>query len=353
MNRIITLFIQLATRLEEVSMVTSSYGRDELMKSWQESSGISSASKYNKKLSKSVTEKKYMSRTSDNGASDYGEYASDREIRRRLSKLNRKSFGSGSETSSEVSDDGKSDNYSSASASESDSDIRSEGRSQDLRVERYFTADEALDSVTEDREWGARMTKASLVPPVTRKYEVIEKYTIVTDEEEVQRKMRVSLPEDYGEKLNAQRNGIEELDMELPEVKEYKPRKLLGDEVLEQEVYGIDPYTHNLLLDSMPGELDWSLQDKHSFIEDVVLRTLNRQVRLFTGSGNTPMVFPLRPVIEELKESAREECDIRTLKMCQGVLKQMESRSDDKYVSYRKVYISLLFFHSINLLGFF
>uniref|UniRef100_A0A1J3JLM3 Putative histone-lysine N-methyltransferase ATXR3 n=1 Tax=Noccaea caerulescens TaxID=107243 RepID=A0A1J3JLM3_NOCCA len=336
MNRIITLFIQLATRLEEVSMVTSSYGRDELMKSWQDSSGISSASKYNKKLSKSVTEKKYMSRTSDNGASDYGEYASDREIRRRLSKLNRKSFGSGSETSSEVSDNGKSDNYSSASASESDSDIRSEGRSQDLRVERYFTADEALDSVTEDREWGARMTKASLVPPVTRKYEVIEKYTIVTDEEEVQRKMRVSLPEDYGEKLNAQRNGIEELDMELPEVKEYKPRKLLGDEVLEQEVYGIDPYTHNLLLDSMPGELDWSLQDKHSFIEDVVLRTLNRQVRLFTGSGNTPMVFPLRPVIEELKESAREECDIRTLKMCQGVLKQMESRSDDKYVSYRK-----------------
>lgn len=190
--------------------------------------------------------------------------------------------------------------------------------------------------MTEEREWGARMTKASLVPPVTRKYEVIEKYAIVADEEEVQRKMRVSLPEDYGEKLNAQRNGIEELDMELPEVKEYKPRKLLGDEVLEQEVYGIDPYTHNLLLDSMPGELDWSLQDKHSFIEDVVLRTLNRQVRLFTGSGSTPMVFPLRPVIEELKESAREECDIRTMKMCQGVLKEIESRSDDKYVSYRK-----------------
>ncbi|CAA0395313.1 unnamed protein product [Arabidopsis thaliana] len=340
MNRIIALFIQLATRLEEVSMITSSYGRDELMKSWQDGSGLSSATKYNKKLSKTVAEKKYMSRTSDtfgvNGASDYGEYASDREIKRRLSKLNRKSFSSESDTSSELSDNGKSDNYSSASASESESDIRSEGRSQDLRIEKYFTADDSFDSVTEEREWGARMTKASLVPPVTRKYEVIEKYAIVADEEEVQRKMRVSLPEDYGEKLNAQRNGIEELDMELPEVKEYKPRKLLGDEVLEQEVYGIDPYTHNLLLDSMPGELDWSLQDKHSFIEDVVLRTLNRQVRLFTGSGSTPMVFPLRPVIEELKESAREECDIRTMKMCQGVLKEIESRSDDKYVSYRK-----------------
>ncbi|KAH0902798.1 hypothetical protein HID58_042301 [Brassica napus] len=335
MNRIIILFIQLATRLEEVSMATSSYRRDELMKSWQDGSGLSSASKYNKKLSKSVTEKKYMSRTSDtfgvNGALDYGEYASDREIKRRLSKLNRKSFGSGSETSSELSDN---DNYS--SASESESDIRSEGRSQDSRVEKYFTADESFDSVTEEREWGARMTKASLVPPVTRKYELIEEYTIVADEEEVQRKMRVSLPEDYDEKLNAQRNGIEELDMELPEVKEYKPRKLLGNEVLEQEVYGIDPYTHNLLLDSMPGELDWSLQDKHSFIEDVVLRALNRKVRFLTGSGNTPMVFPLRPVIEELKENAREECDIQTMKMCQGVLKAIESRSGDNYVSYRK-----------------
>ncbi|CDY22935.1 BnaA01g18730D [Brassica napus] len=335
MNRIIILFIQLATRLEEVSMATSSYRRDELMKSWQDGSGLSSASKYNKKLSKSVTEKKYMSRTSDtfgvNGALDYGEYASDREIKRRLSKLNRKSFGSGSETSSALSDN---DNYS--SASESESDIRSEGRSQDSRVEKYFTADESFDSVTEEREWGARMTKASLVPPVTRKYELIEEYTIVADEEEVQRKMRVSLPEDYDEKLNAQRNGIEELDMELPEVKEYKPRKLLGNEVLEQEVYGIDPYTHNLLLDSMPGELDWSLQDKHSFIEDVVLRALNRKVRFLTGSGNTPMVFPLRPVIEELKENAREECDIQTMKMCQGVLKAIESRSGDNYVSYRK-----------------
>ncbi|KAG2239188.1 hypothetical protein Bca52824_090048 [Brassica carinata] len=307
MNRIIILFIQLATRLEEVSMATSSYRRDELMKSWQDGSGLSSASKYNKKLSKSVTEKKYMSRTSD-------------------------TFGvNGSETSSELSDN---DNYS--SASECESDIRSEGRSQDSRVEKYFTADESFDSVTEDREWGARMTKASLVPPVTRKYELIEEYTIVADEEEVQRKMRVSLPEDYGEKLNAQRNGIEDLDMELPEVKEYKPRKLLGNEVLEQEVYGIDPYTHNLLLDSMPGELDWSLQDKHSFIEDVVLRALNRKVRFLTGSGNTPMVFPLRPVIEELKENAREECDIQTMRMCQGVLKAIESRSSDNYVSYRK-----------------
>lgn len=36
----------------------------------------------------------------------------------------------------------------------------------------------------------------------------------------------------------------------------------LENEVIEQEVYGIDPSTHNLLLDSMPAELDWSLQEK-------------------------------------------------------------------------------------------
>ena len=56
---------------------------------------------------------------------------------------------------------------------------------------------------------GACMTKASLVPPVTRKYEVIDQYVIVADEEDVQRKMRVSLPEDYAEKLYAQKSGTE------------------------------------------------------------------------------------------------------------------------------------------------
>ena len=87
--------------------------------------------------------------------------------------------------------------------------------------------------------------------------------------------------------------------MELPEVKDYKTRKLLGDEIMEQEVYGIDPYTHNLQLDSIPKELDWPLLEKHLFIEDVLLHTLNKQVRNFTGSGNTPMMYSLQLVIEE------------------------------------------------------
>jgi len=42
--------------------------------------------------------------------------------------------------------------------------------------------------------WGARMTKAAMVPPVTRKYEVIEEYRIVEDKERVEQKMKVLFP---------------------------------------------------------------------------------------------------------------------------------------------------------------
>ncbi|KAL0306944.1 UNVERIFIED_CONTAM: Histone-lysine N-methyltransferase ATXR3 [Sesamum radiatum] len=124
--------------------------------------------------------------------------------------------------------------------------------------------------------------------------------------------------------------------MEIPEVKDYKPRKSLGDEVIEQEVYGIDPYTHNLLLDSMPEESDWSLVDKHIFIEEVLLRTLNKQVRNFTGSGNTPMMYPLKPVFEEILENAEKNNDRRTMRLCQFILKAIDSRPEDNYVAYRK-----------------
>ncbi|KAH1098656.1 hypothetical protein J1N35_015577 [Gossypium stocksii] len=343
MNRIITLFIQLATRLEEGAKITSSYERDELLKSWKDDSPTG-FSKYKKKLGKAVTERKYMNKSNGtfaNGAFDYGEYASDREIRKRLSKLNRKSLDSESETSDELdrsSEDGKSESEieSTASDTESDLDFKPEGRSGESRGDGYFMAGDSFDSMADDREWGARMTKASLVPPVTRKYEVIDQYVVVADEEDVRRKMQVSLPEDYAEKLNAQKTGTEELDMELPEVKDYKPRKELGDEVIEQEVYGIDPYTHNLLLDSMPEELEWPLEDKQSFIEDVLLRTLNKQVRQFTGTGNTPMMYSLKPIVEEIKRVAEVDCDKLTMKMCQGILKAIDDRPDDNYVAYRK-----------------
>ncbi|KAJ6289334.1 hypothetical protein OIU76_025196 [Salix suchowensis] len=293
MNHITTLFLQLASRLEESSKF--SYERDELMKSWKDdlSAALDSAPMKHKKK---ATGKKYMNRSNGNipanGSFDYGEYASDQEIKKRISKLNRKSMDSGSETDDRSSEGGRSSSDSTASDTESDLDFRSEGRTGESRGDGYSMTDE------DEREWGARMTKVSLVPPVTRKYEVIDQYLIVADEEDVQRKMSVSLPDDYAEKLDAQKNGTEELDMELPEVKGYKPRKQLGDEVIEQEVYGIDPYTHNLLLDSMPEEVDWPLLQKHMFIEDVLLCTLNKQVRHFTGAGNTPMTYPILPIVD-------------------------------------------------------
>ncbi|KAA8526466.1 hypothetical protein F0562_008331 [Nyssa sinensis] len=342
MNHIITLFIKLAMRLEERSR--PSHERDEMMKSWKDDSlaGFCSTTSKYKKLNK-VTERKYVNRSNGNsfvsGSSDHGEYASDREIIRRLSRLNKKSMDSGSETSDDLdrsSEETRTDSESTASDTESDLDFQSEGGTGESRGDGYFTAVDGFDSLTDDREWGARMTKASLVPPVTRKYEVLYQYVIVADEEEVQRKMRISLPEDYAEKLNAQKSGIEESDMEIPEVKDYKPRKQLGDEVIEQEVYGIDPYTHNLLLDSMPDEVDWLLPDKHLFIEDVLLRTVNKKVRHFTGTGNTPMMYPLKPVMEEILETAEADHDIRTAQLCQCMLKAIDSRPEDNYVSYRK-----------------
>ncbi|KAG5226557.1 SET domain-containing family protein [Salix suchowensis] len=291
MNHIITLFFQLATRLEESSKF--SHERDELMKSWKDDSSTTLDSASTKHKKKAI-EKKYMNKSNGtiltNGSFDVGEYASDREIKKRISKLNRKSMDTGSETSDDQSsEDGRSGSDGTATDTESDLDFRSESRPEDSRGDEYFMTDD------DEREWGARMTKASLVPPVTRKYEVIDQYVIVADEEDVQRKMSVSLPDDYAEKLDAQKNGTEELDMELPEVKDYKPRKQLGDEVIEQE-----------------------------------------QVRHYTGAGNTPMTYPLQPVVEEIEQTAMEDCDIRTMKICRGILRAIDSRPDDRYVSYRK-----------------
>ncbi|KAL1555558.1 histone-lysine N-methyltransferase ATXR3-like [Salvia divinorum] len=343
MKRIVTLFIQLATSLDKGSKVQ--YTRDEVMRSWKEDSppGFSYASsKYKKNLNK-VSERKHAYRSNGNlfmnGLYDSGDCASDREIRKRLSKLYKKSLDSGSDTSDDMdrsSNASITESESTASDTESDLESPSGGAIKESRGDTFFTLDDGLDPYADEREWGARMTKASLVPPVTRKYEVIDHYVIVEDEEEVRRKMQVSLPEDYDEKLFAQRNGTEESDMEIPEVKDYKPRKSLGDEVLEQEVYGIDPYTHNLLLDSIPDESDWSLVEKHLFIEEVLLRTLNKQARNFTGTGNTPMVYPLKPVFEEILVTANENGDRRLMRICQFMLKAIDGRPEDNYVAYRK-----------------
>ena len=126
---------------------------------------------------------------------------------------------------------------------------------------------------TDNLIWGARMTKAAMVPPVTRKYESIEEYAIVADEEEVKKRMIVSLPEDYDKIVRAQEDrGIEFSHLEMPELREYQPRKRVLAEVLEQEVYGIDPYTHNLLIDSMPtNRTDFPDDRRHQLIEEVCI----------------------------------------------------------------------------------
>ncbi|ERN12742.1 histone-lysine N-methyltransferase ATXR3 [Amborella trichopoda] len=330
MTHIIKLFMKLVTYLEDNSK--SFYGGSR-------TGFFPAASNHKKKHKKTMKIGKLSKRniaSYDNGFFDSGEYASDRDSRRRLSKLNRRSFDSDTETSdeAELSEEVSGDEEGTSSDSDVDTGVHSDNEDRELSGDRYQMVDEVLESVTEDREWGARMTKASLVPPITRKYEVIDEYVVIADEEYVQRKMRVALPEDYEEKLNQQKSGEE--DMEIPEVKDYKPRKKLGDEVLEQEVYGIDPYTHNLLLDTMPEELDWPLLERHSFIEEVILCVLNKQVRHFTGTGCTPMEFPLPPVVDEILKNAEKDGDTRIMKMAEELLKAMKNRPDDNYVAYRK-----------------
>jgi len=114
--------------------------------------------------------------------------AFDREIKRSLSKLKKKNVDSGSETSDD--DDGYSEGdetESETTVSDTESDVDVHSGAWDLKGNSLKLL-EPSESVTDDRILGGRMTKASLVPPVTRKYEVIEEYLIVADEEEVQRK---------------------------------------------------------------------------------------------------------------------------------------------------------------------
>ncbi|AQK40850.1 Histone-lysine N-methyltransferase ATXR3, partial [Zea mays] len=325
-KQIVVSFIQLAKRLGNPRYISDRYGAGA-----QDSLDINQYS-FDTKLKKK--QNKIRGANSLAAGADNSSRAFDLEIKRSLSKLKKKDVYSGSETSDD--DDGYSEvdeTESETTVSDTESDLDVNSGAWDLKGNSLKLI-EPGESVTDDRILGARMTKASLVPPVTRKYEVIEEYLIVADLEEVQRKMRVALPDDYSEKLLSQKNGTENL--ELPEVKDYQPRKVAGDEILEQEVYGIDPYTHNLLSDIMPADLELSPTDKHIFIEELLLNTLNKQVRHFTGSGNTPMTYNLRPVIEEIQRSAEDNGDRRTSKMCLGMLKTMRNRSEQNFVAYRK-----------------
>lgn len=78
------------------------------------------------------------------------------------------------------------------------SDIASKSGLEDEEMDDYNDASESDDTYSgfgegSSREWwGARMTKAAMVPPLTRKYEVIEEYRFVEDVERVAAKMKVS-----------------------------------------------------------------------------------------------------------------------------------------------------------------
>nr|CAN83840.1 hypothetical protein VITISV_023231 [Vitis vinifera] len=182
-------------KLKCLSTESVSNGKEEITRGWKNESpsGLrSSGSKHKNKLNKIVTERKYRSKS----GSDYGQNASDGEIRRRLSKLNKKFMDSASDSCEDL-------------------DRSSEGGS---------SGSEGYDQFVMERNPGFNWlfpfyTQNSLCvcsEEFVQKYEVIEQYAIVADEDEVQRKMKVSLPEGHNEKLSAQKNGTEESDMEIP-----------------------------------------------------------------------------------------------------------------------------------------
>uniref|UniRef100_A0A7I4A821 CCHC-type domain-containing protein n=1 Tax=Physcomitrium patens TaxID=3218 RepID=A0A7I4A821_PHYPA len=225
----------------------------------------------------------------------------------------------------------------------SGSDVASKSGIADEAMDDYNDGSESDDAYSgyggegSSRDWwGARMTKAAMVPPLTRKYEVIEEYRIVDDYERVVAKMKVELPDDYEEKLRvAKKGGDRFAHLDVPELKEFKPRKRLGEEVLEQEVYGIDPYTYNLLLNTMPADTEsFTDKQKQLFIEEKLLRALNREVSSFTGSGKAPMEYSLEKVISHICSDVHADQPLQVF--CRSLLKNMKSHLNDKYVAYRK-----------------
>lgn len=195
---------------------------------------------------------------------------SERETRRFSKSKKERSWDSDEGDSSEDEEDGFMEGDEEETETEpSDSDIpsESEGEDGDFEADNYDTDDDMEFGYL---DWGARMTKAAMVPPVTRKYVVIEEYRIVADEDRVLKKMQVELPKDFASLTALEKAGDHYSHLDIPEIKEYQPRKRLGEEVMEQEVYGIDPYTHNLLLDTMPVETTYFTEaQRQQFIEEV------------------------------------------------------------------------------------
>ncbi|KAL3697909.1 hypothetical protein R1sor_011985 [Riccia sorocarpa] len=254
---------------------------------------------------------------------------------RRLSKSKKERFwGSDDEESSEDDEDRLTEGDEEQTETEpSDSEVPSESEGEDNLYEAD-SYDSDSEHEMEYHEWGARMTKAAMVPPVTRKYDVIEEYRIVADKERVEKMMKVELPKNVPQAPV----GSEPYNhLDYPEVKDYQPRKKLGEEVLEQEVYGIDPYTHNLLLDTMPLDTDYSDAQKQQFIEERLLMVLNKEGKQFTGSGRAPMEYPLERVVQRIASEAQISKDWALYDFAEQLLSNMQARRNRfKFVAYRK-----------------
>lgn len=71
-----------------------------------------------------------------------------------------------------------------------------------------------------------------------------------------------------------------------------------------------------------------------------LLRTLNREVSSFTGSGKAPMEYPLEKVITHICNDMNTDQSL--LVFCRSLLKNMKNHLNDKYVAYRKVNVCTL-----------
>jgi hypothetical protein len=60
------------------------------------------------------------------------------------------------------------------------------------------------------------------------------------------------------------------------------------------------------------------------------------------------MVYPLKPVIEEIQRSSEESGDRRISKMCLGMLKALKNRPEHNCVAYRKAIPSTIVYDAVS-----
>eukprot|EP00898_Chlorokybus_atmophyticus_P004892 jgi/Chlat1/5403/Chrsp35S05223 len=149
------------------------------------------------------------------------------------------------------------------------------------------------------RARGARMGDMAMAPPTVRKYDTLEDYEIVADFETVDKKMTLCLPEN-GEPV------IQWPAYDMPLIRPAERPKKLGTEVVEQEVYGLDPHNFNCLMDAFPQssprpEVE---DEQYCFIEQAFAMELNKKTKQFTRSVQpAPPYTDVVPVLEALAKS--------------------------------------------------